>query len=55
MMLVNMNFWLDLSVVRKVNNAKYKGCVKNKLNEEMNSGDTHRVEAIIDSFKFKSL
>ena len=44
-----------LSVVRKVNNAKYKGWVKNKLNEEMNSGDTHRVEAIIDSFKFKSL
>ena len=44
-----------LSVVRKINNAKYKDCVKNKLNEEMNSGDTHHTEVIIDSFKFKSL
>ena len=43
------------STTNKINNANYKGYVNEKLNEEMNSGDTRHAEVIIYSFKFKSL
>ena len=41
------------SINRKINNANYKGYVYDKLKKELNSGDTSRAEAILDSLKFK--
>ena len=43
------------SVVRKINNANYKGYVNEKLNEEIKSGNTCLAEAILASFKLKRL
>ena len=44
------------ALVKKINNANYKGYVKNKLNDELNRRNTHHAEAILDYFiKFKRL
>ena len=42
-------------VIRKMNNANYKGYVNKKSNEEIDNGDKCHSEAILDSFKFKRL
>ena len=53
--LINMLF--TPSVVRKINNANYKGYVNKNLNKEMemNILDTRHTEAILDSFQLKRL
>ena len=39
----------------KLSNANWKGFVNKKLNEEMDSEDTHLPKEILDSLKFKRL
>ena len=41
------------TIIRKVNNANFKGYVHDKLKKKLNIGDGHRAEGIHDSFKFK--
>ena len=41
------------AIIRKINNANYKGYLHDKLKKEMNRGDTIVEIAILDSFKFK--
>ena len=42
-------------IIRKINNANYEYYVNKRVNEEMDSGDTHHTVAISDSFEFKTL
>ena len=35
------------SIIRKINNVNYKEYVHDKLKKKLNSGDTHRAEAIL--------
>ena len=41
------------TIIRKINNANYKSYVHDNLKKELNSGDTRRAKAIIDSLKLK--
>ena len=43
------------TVVSKIYNANCKSYVLDKLINELYDGDTHRTEAILDSFKLKRL
>ena len=50
-----VNIFSTHSVFLKISNVNWKGSVNKKLNEEMDSEDTHLAEEILDSFKFKRL
>ena len=43
------------AIIRKINNCNYKDYILEKVKKEFISGDTHRTEEILDSFKFKRL
>ena len=43
------------TVARKINNANFISYAKKAINEEMNSVDTRRTEAVFYSFKFNKL
>ena len=46
---------LPPTVARKINNANFISYAKKAINEEMNSVDTRRTEAVFYSFKFNKL
>ena len=50
-----VNIFSTHSVFLKISNVNWKGYVNKKLNEEMDSEDTHLNKEILDSFKFKRL
>ena len=50
-----IDMFSTLSIIRKLTNVNYKSYVNKELNEELDSGDTHNVKAILDSFKVKKL
>ena len=41
------------TIIRKINNAKFKGYVHDKLKKELNIADAHHAEEILDFFDFK--
>ena len=56
-LLMFSTFTIKNLLLRKIKNVNYKGYVhdelKKKKKKKKNSGDTHRTEAILDSFNFK--
>ena len=41
------------TIIRKINNAKFRSYVHDKLKKELNIADAHHAEDILDSFDFK--
>ena len=51
-LLMFSTFTIKNLLLRKIKNVNYKGYVHDELKKK-NSWDTHRTEAILDSFNFK--
>ena len=51
-LLMFSTFTIKNLLLRKIKNVNYKGYVHDELKKKKNSWDTHRTEAILDSFNF---